>query len=131
MQRFWLTGSSGPSSKGATGQWNESLPICPNIDIVDTLMRKSNVDSLRDFGHALAMLHFKNENAFPGRAPPKKASECLVRRRSCLVSALCPMAAPVVIIDAMMTNTDSLTGRLIKVSLHANLLSAFSVFRLF
>jgi hypothetical protein len=41
------------------------------------------------------------------------------------------MAAPVVIIDAMMTNTDSLTGRLIKVSLHANLLSAFSVFRLF
>ncbi len=76
-------GSGGPSIESATGQWNESLPICPNIDIVDTLMRNSKADSLRDFGHALAMLHFKNENAFPGRAPPEKASECLVRRRLC------------------------------------------------
>ena len=26
----------------------------------------------------------QNKNAFPGRAPPEKASECLVRRRLCL-----------------------------------------------
>ncbi len=120
MQRLRLMGSGGPSSKGATGQWNESLPICPNIDIVDTLMRNSKADFFRDFGHALAMLHFKNENAFPGRAPPQKASESVLRRRlyrkwartyACPGSNFAPSAASFSLPSSLVYPCDNSRGR--------------------